>query len=658
MGSSAHSFCAKRLKRGVVAIGKSVARKIIDEHIVEGEPIPGREIAVRIDQTLMQDATGTMACLELEAMGIERVRTKLSVCYVDHNMLQLGFENADDHRFLRTFAAKHGIYFSRPGNGICHQVHLERFAIPGESLLGSDSHTPTCGGIGMLAIGAGGLDVALAMAGEPFRMTMPKVVLVKLTGKLPDWVSAKDVALELLRRLTVKGGIGKLFEYGGDGVLGLSVPERATIANMGTELGATTSIFPSDEQALAFLRAQGREGDWRHIVADADADYDGLIELDLSSLEPLVACPSSPDNVKPVNELEGTPVDQVCIGSCTNSSYRDLMVVAEILRGKRVHPRVSVTLSPGSRQVLLMLVRNGALAELLSAGVRVLECACGPCVGMGQAPPSGGVSLRTFNRNFKGRSGTKDDMVYLCSPEVAAVAAITGEITDPRKFGDPPRIALPEQFAIDDSLIIPPADDPSEVEVIFGPNIKPLPEFDRLPQTLAGTVLIKLRDNITTDDILPSGAKVMALRSNLPAISEFVFERLDPAFVERAKLRGGGFIVGGENYGQGSSREHAALAPRYLGVRAVIAKSFARIHHANLVNFGILPLTFSRDEDYDLISCGDELEMPDVIGRLREGQPILVRNLSNGSEFMAEYSLTRRQVEIVIAGGVLNIARR
>jgi len=646
------------LKRGVVAIGKSVARKIIDEHIVEGEPIPGREIAVRIDQTLMQDATGTMACLELEAMGIERVRTKLSVCYVDHNMLQLGFENADDHRFLRTFAAKHGIYFSRPGNGICHQVHLERFAIPGESLLGSDSHTPTCGGIGMLAIGAGGLDVALAMAGEPFRMTMPKVVLVKLTGKLPDWVSAKDVALELLRRLTVKGGIGKLFEYGGDGVLGLSVPERATIANMGTELGATTSIFPSDEQALAFLRAQGREGDWRHIVADADADYDGLIELDLSSLEPLVACPSSPDNVKPVNELEGTPVDQVCIGSCTNSSYRDLMVVAEILRGKRVHPRVSVTLSPGSRQVLLMLVRNGALAELLSAGVRVLECACGPCVGMGQAPPSGGVSLRTFNRNFKGRSGTKDDMVYLCSPEVAAVAAITGEITDPRKFGDPPRIALPEQFAIDDSLIIPPADDPSEVEVIFGPNIKPLPEFDRLPQTLAGTVLIKLRDNITTDDILPSGAKVMALRSNLPAISEFVFERLDPAFVERAKLRGGGFIVGGENYGQGSSREHAALAPRYLGVRAVIAKSFARIHHANLVNFGILPLTFSRDEDYDLISCGDELEMPDVIGRLREGQPILVRNLSNGSEFMAEYSLTRRQVEIVIAGGVLNIARR
>ncbi len=646
------------MKRGVVAIGKSVARKIIDEHIVEGEPIPGREIAVRIDQTLMQDATGTMACLELEAMGIERVRTKLSVCYVDHNMLQLGFENADDHRFLRTFAAKHGIYFSRPGNGICHQVHLERFAIPGESLLGSDSHTPTCGGIGMLAIGAGGLDVALAMAGEPFRMTMPKVVLVKLTGKLPDWVSAKDVALELLRRLTVKGGIGKLFEYGGDGVLGLSVPERATIANMGTELGATTSIFPSDEQALAFLRAQGREGDWRHIVADADADYDGLIELDLSSLEPLVACPSSPDNVKPVNELEGTPVDQVCIGSCTNSSYRDLMVVAEILRGKRVHPRVSVTLSPGSRQVLLMLVRNGALAELLSAGVRVLECACGPCVGMGQAPPSGGVSLRTFNRNFKGRSGTKDDMVYLCSPEVAAVAAITGEITDPRKFGDPPRIALPEQFAIDDSLIIPPADDPSEVEVIFGPNIKPLPEFDRLPQTLAGTVLIKLRDNITTDDILPSGAKVMALRSNLPAISEFVFERLDPAFVERAKLRGGGFIVGGENYGQGSSREHAALAPRYLGVRAVIAKSFARIHHANLVNFGILPLTFSRDEDYDLISCGDELEMPDVIGRLREGQPILVRNLSNGSEFMAEYSLTRRQVEIVIAGGVLNIARR
>lgn len=641
----------------VIAIGRSITRMLIDEHIVEGEPIPGQEIAIRIDQTLIQDATGTMACLELEAMGVKRVRTKLSVCYVDHNMLQLGFENADDHRFLQTFAAKHGIYFSRPGNGICHQVHLERFAIPGESLLGSDSHTPTCGGIGMLAIGAGGLDVALAMAGEPFRMTMPKIVFVKLTGRLPDWVSAKDVALELLRRLTVKGGVGKVFEYGGDGVLTLSVPERATIANMGTELGATTSVFPSDEQTLTFLRAQGRQDQWRRIVADKDAEYDEVIELDIGSLEPLIACPSSPDNVKPVSELEGTPVDQVCIGSCTNSSYHDLMVVAEILRGRRVHPRVSVTLSPGSRQVLLMLARSGALAELLSAGVRLLECACGPCVGMGQAPPSGGVSLRTFNRNFKGRSGTKDDMVYLCSPEVAAVAAITGEITDPRKFGSPPRVTLPEQFAIDDSLIISPPDDPSNVEVIRGPNIKPLPEFSPLPEKLIGTVLIKLGDNITTDDILPSGAKVMALRSNLEAISEFVFERLDPTFAQRAKLCGGGFIIGGENYGQGSSREHAALAPRYLGVRAVIAKSFARIHHANLVNFGILPLTFSRGEDYELVSCGDELEMPDVVGRLKEGQPIVVRNLSNGGEFVAQYSLTRRQIEIILAGGVLNIVR-
>lgn len=639
-------------------VGKSVAMKIIDEHIVEGKPIPGNEIAIRIDQTLTQDATGTMAYLELEAMGVKRVRTKLSVSYVDHNMLQLGFENADDHRFLRTFAAKHGIYFSQPGNGICHQVHLERFAIPGETLLGSDSHTPTCGGIGMLAIGAGGLDVALAMAGEPFRLIMPMIVLVRLKGKLPIWVSAKDVILELLRRLTVKSGIGKLFEYGGDGVLNLTVPERATIANMGAELGATTSIFPSDEQTFKFLRSQGRESAWKPILADDDAEYDEAIELELDSLEPLVACPSSPDNVKPVSELEGLPVDQVCIGSCTNSSYRDLAVVAEILRGRKVHPRVSVTLSPGSRQVLLMLAKSGALADLLSAGVRLLECACGPCIGMGQAPPSGGISLRTFNRNFKGRSGTKDDFVYLCSPEVAAVAALTGEITDPRKFGEPPKVEMPENFIIDDSLILPPADDPDAVEVIRGPNIKPLPEFEPLPESLVGVVLIKLGDNITTDDILPGGAKVMALRSNLPAISEFALERVDPGFVERARIYGGGFVVGGENYGQGSSREHAALAPRYLGVRAVIAKSFSRIHHANLVNFGILPITFAHIEDYESISQGDKLEMPEIIGRLREGQPILVRNLSNGKEFLAHAALTRRQLEVIIAGGVLNLIRK
>jgi aconitate hydratase len=641
--------------KGEIAIGRSVARKIIDEHLVEGEPVVGNEIAIRIDQTLTQDATGTMVCLEFEAMGVKRVRTKLSVSYVDHNMLQLGYENADDHRFLQTFAAKYGIYFSRPGNGICHQVHLERFAVPGETLLGSDSHTPTCGGLGMLAIGAGGLDVALAMAGEPFRFIMPKVVLVKLRGRLPKWVSAKDVILELLRRLTVKGGVGRLFEYGGEGVVSLSVPERATIANMGTELGATTSIFPSDEQALSFLRSQGREEAWREIRSDHDAEYDEQIEIDLCSLEPLLACPSSPDNVKPVSELEGLPVDQVCIGSCTNSSYRDLMTVASILRGRRVHPKVSVVLSPGSRQVLLMLASSGALYDLLSAGVRLLECACGPCIGMGQAPPTGGVSLRTFNRNFKGRSGTKDDNVFLCSPEVAAVSAITGEITDPRKFGDPPAIEMPERFIIDDSLILPPSEEPESVEVVRGPNIKPLPRFEPLPETLNGKVLLKLGDNITTDDILPGGAKVMSLRSNLPAIAEFAFERIDPTFVERAKLGGGGFIVGGENYGQGSSREHAALVPRYLGIKAVIAKSFSRIHCANLINFGVLPLMFINGKDYESILQGDELELPDVVQRLKEGQPIIVRNITQRREFVVRHQLTRRQIEIVLAGGVLNM---
>ncbi|HID08422.1 MAG TPA: aconitate hydratase [Armatimonadetes bacterium] len=635
-------------------MGKGVARIIIESHLVEGEPINSAEIGIRIDQTLTQDATGTLAHLEFEAMGISRVRTKLSVSYVDHNMLQTTFENADDHRFLQSIAAKYGIYFSRPGNGICHQVHLERFAVPGETLLGSDSHTPTAGGIGMLAIGAGGLDVAVAMAGKPFYFTMPQIVLVKMMGRLPAWVSAKDVILELLRKLSVKGGIGKIFEYGGNGVMNLSVPERATITNMGAELGATTSIFPSDEQTLAFMRAQGREEHWRRIVADEDAEYDEVIELDLSQLEPLIACPSSPDNVVPVGELEGTPVHQVCIGSCTNSSYRDLMTVAHILKGKTVHPRVSATLTPGSRQVLLMLAQSGALTDIIAAGVRVLECACGPCIGMGQAPPTNAISLRTFNRNFKGRSGTQDDHVYLCSPEVAAIAAITGEITDPRKFGEPPQVQLPERFIVDDRLIIPPADCPNDVEVIRGSHIKSLPKFEPLPDTLTGLVLLKVGDNITTDHILPGGEKVLPLRSNLPAIAEFTFERIDPTFVQRIKAAGGGFVVGGENYGQGSSREHATLAPRYLGLRAVFAKSFARIHHANLVNFGVVPLEFQRMEDYESIEQGDELELPEIAQRLREHQPILVRNRTKGIEFMVAYSLTPRQVEILLAGGLLN----
>jgi aconitate hydratase len=635
-------------------MGLNLTQKIIRDHLVEGELVPGKEIAIRIDQTLTQDATGTMAYLQFEAMGIPRVRTKVSVSYVDHNMLQIGYENADDHRFLQTVAAKYGIYFSRPGNGICHQVHLERFSVPGDTLLGSDSHTPTSGGAGMLAIGAGGLDVAVAMGGGPFYFTMPKIVGVHLVGRLSPWVAAKDVILELLRRLTVKGGVGKIFEYFGPGVATLSVPARGTITNMGAELGATTSIFPSDEQTRRYLKAQGREHVWRPLAADADAPYDEIIEIDLSKLEPMIAKPSSPDNVVPISEVEGLRVDQVCVGSCTNSSYTDLMTVAAILRGKTVHPNVSMTLTPGSKQVYTMIAQSGALADFIAAGARILESACGPCIGMGQAPASDAVSLRTFNRNFEGRSGTPNDKVFLCSPEVAAAAAIYGVITDPRKLGDPVRVDIPEQFTIADNMIIPPPPDPDKVEVIRGPNIKPLPVAQPLPDTIRGRVLLKVGDNITTDHILPAGAKVLPLRSNLPAISEFTFERVDPTFAKRAKEAGGGLVVGGTNYGQGSSREHAAMAPMYLGIKAVIAKSFARIHSANLVNFGIVPFTFVNEADYGAIDQGDELELPNVRELLPRTTTLAVRNRTKGRDILVQHNLTPRQVKIILAGGLLN----
>lgn len=635
-------------------MGKNLVQKIIAEHLVSGELIPDKEIALSIDQTLIQDATGTMACLEFEAIGIPRVRNKLAVSYVDHNMLQTGFENADDHRFLQSFAAKYGIYFSRPGNGICHQVHLERFSVPGEVLLGSDSHTPTCGGAGILAIGAGGLDVAVAMAGGPFYMIMPQVVLVRLTGKLRPWVGAKDIILELLRRLTVRGGISKIYEYGGEGVASLTVPERGTIGNMGAELGATSSIFPSDEQTRRYLRAQGREAVWRPLAADADASYDEEIELDLSLLEPMIARPQSPDNVCPISEVAGTKVSQVCVGSCTNSSYMDLMTVTEILRGKTVHPEVSLTVTPGSKQVYNMIARNGALADLIAAGARILESACGPCIGMGQAPASGTVSLRTFNRNFDGRSGTPNDRVYLVSPAVAAASALTGEISDPRVLGEAIVVDLPEKYIIDDNMILPPSSQPEKVEVIRGPNIKPLPRQEPLPERLRGVVLLVVGDNISTDHILPAGARILPLRSNIPAISEFTFERVDRTFAQRAKEAGGGFVVGGINYGQGSSREHAALAPMYLGVKGVIAKSFARIHWANLINFGILPVTFLDDADAAGVEQGDELDIPEVREQLRQGQRLMVRNLSKGSQFWVQHELSERQLEIILAGGLLN----
>ncbi|MCX8038258.1 MAG: aconitate hydratase [Candidatus Sumerlaeia bacterium] len=634
-----------------------MVQKILKEHLVSGELTPGSEIAIRIDQTLTQDATGTMAYLQFEALGIPRVRTKLSVSYVDHNTLQTGFENADDHRFLQTIAAKKGVFFSRPGNGICHQVHLERFAVPGQTLLGSDSHTPTSGGMGMIAIGAGGLDVACAMAGQPFYLTMPKVMNVVLKGRLGPWVTAKDVILEILRRLTVKGGVGWILEYSGDGVKSLSVAERATITNMGAELGATTSIFPSDEMTRKFLRAQKRPAAWLPLAADPNCTYDGQLEIDLRKLQPLVAAPHSPDKVVPASELKHVKLNQVVIGSCTNSSYHDLSVAAAILRGKKVHPDVSLVIAPGSKQVLQTISKSGALTDLILAGARLIECACGPCIGVGQAPPSGGVSLRTFNRNFKGRSGTADAEVYLCSPEVAAVSAIAGHIEDPRTLKKRITIQEPAAYLIDDSMILPPAKDPDKVEVVRGPNIKPLPLGEPLPEMLRLRVMLKTGDNVTTDDIMPAGAKILALRSNLPAISEYVFTNMDPNFVKRVKAAGGGLIVGGENYGQGSSREHAAMAPMYLGIKAVIAKSFARIHRANLINFGILPLVFTDPRNYDEIEPNAELELPYVRQLLESGKQLIIKNVARHVDYAVEHNLTPRQVQIILAGGLLNYVK-
>jgi aconitate hydratase len=632
-------------------MGQNLVEKIITSHLVSGDVTPGEEIAISIDQTLTQDATGTLAYLELEAMGVDRVATELSVSYVDHNTLQTGCENADDHLYLRTVAARYGVFFSPPGNGICHQVHLERFGVPGKTLLGSDSHTPTAGGIGMLAIGAGGLDVALAMAGRPFFHFMPEVLRVNLDNRLPPWVSAKDVILEVLRRLTVSSGVGKVLEYGGAGVGGLTVPERSTITNMGAELGATSSIFPSDDETRRFLAAQGREGEWRALAADRTARYAADLSIDLAHLEPLVALPHSPDYVRTVTECAGVPVNQVIIGSCTNSSYQDLVLVAEVLKDKRVHPGVDLVIAPGSRQVLHLLAQGGALADLIASGARILESACGPCIGMGQAPPSGGVSVRTFNRNFKGRSGTSDAEVYLCSPETAVATALAGEIIDPRSLGEEIQVAWPTSFRAGPDLIIPPPPYPETVEVIRGPGIRPLPKFPPLPRQIAGTVLIKVGDDITTDDILPAGAQILPLRSNIPAISEFTFSRLDPSFAARAREQGGGIIVGGTNYGQGSSREHAALAPRYLGVAAVIAVSFARIHLANLVNFGVLPLLFVAPEDQARIDQGDRvvIEVNDV------GGEITLRNETQGVSIPLTHPLRPREIAMVKAGGALNL---
>lgn len=632
----------------------NLVRKILARHIVDGEMIAGQPIAISIDQTLTQDATGTMAWLEFEALGMPLVRTGCSVSYVDHNTLQTDFRNADDHRYLQTVAARYGAYFSRPGNGICHQVHLERFGAPGKTLLGTDSHTPNAGGLGMLAIGAGGLDVAAATGGSPFCLAMPQVLGVKLTGRLGPWVAAKDVILELLRRLTVKGGVGKIIEYYGPGVATLAVDERATICNMGAELGATSSLFPSDEQTRAYLQGQGREAAWEPLTADPEATYDCHAEIDLSTLEPLIAQPSSPDNVVTVREIEGRPVDQVCIGSCVNSSYIDLMTVATTFKGRAVHPRVSLVVTPGSKQVYTMLAQNGALADLIAAGIRILEAACGPCIGMGQAPATGAVSVRSFNRNFKGRSGTPDDQVYLASPATCAAAALHGSITNPRRLGKFPRIEAPAHFLTNDNMIVPPAENAAGCEILRGPNIRPVPRSQPIPDTLRGRVLLRVGDNVTTDHIMPAGAKVLPLRSNIPAISEHVFRHVDPDFVWRAKAWGGGFIVGGTNYGQGSSREHAALAPMHLGVKAVVAKSFSRIHHANLVNAGVLPLVFEDEADHDTVEPGDEWEITGMHARLRAGDTLYVSNLSQNTTFAVTYDLTERQVDVLLAGGLLN----
>ena len=641
-------------------MGLTLTEKILKAHIVDGELIKGTEIGLRIDQTLTQDATGTMAYLEYEAMGVPRVKTELSVAYIDHNTLQNGFENADDHRFIGSVTKKHGIRFSRPGNGICHQVHLERFGIPGKTLIGSDSHTPTGGGIGMLAMGAGGLDVAVAMGGGAYYITCPKVVRVNLTGKLSPWVAAKDVILEVLRRMSVKGGVGKVIEYCGEGVKTLSVPERATITNMGAELGATTSIFPSDEVTREFLTAQGRGEVWTPLAADPDAVYDEELTIDLSQLVPMAACPHSPDNVKTVAEIGPMKIDQVCIGSCTNSSLLDMLKVAYILKGKTVHPDVSLSIAPGSKQVLQMLAQNGALADMIAAGARILESACGPCIGMGQSPNSHGISLRTFNRNFEGRSGTRDGQIYLVSPELAAASALTGVLTDPRTLGEMPDFQLPKTFTVNDNMIELPAPESEmdKVEILRGPNIKPFPQTSPLADSIDVPCSLKVGDNITTDHIMPAGAKILPLRSNIPAISEHCFTVCDPAFPTRAKELGKSIIVGGANYGPGSSREHAALAPLYLGVKAVLVKSFARIHRANLINAGILPLTFANEADYDKIDQGDELELANVRKAIEAGESHLtLRDKTKGIDIPVLCELSGRTKDIVLAGGLLDYTR-
>lgn len=633
-------------------MGQNLTQKILTSHLVSGDLEKGNEIALRIDQTLTQDATGTMAYLQFEAMNLSRVRTECSVSYIDHNTLQTGFENADDHAFLQSAAARFGAYFSRPGNGICHQVHLERFAKPGKTLLGSDSHTPTAGGMGMLAMGAGGLDVAVAMGGGAFYLPNPKVLRVWLTGQLSDWVSAKDIILEILRVLSVKGGVGKIIEYSGPGVKTLTVPQRATITNMGAELGATSSIFPSDEQTLKFLEAQGRAEDYVSLSADQDASYDEAIKIDLSLLVPLVAQPHSPDNVLPVTDRSTLTVHQVAIGSCTNSSYQDLMSVRQILKGKHVHPDVSLVISPGSRQVLSMLANNGALTDLLDSGARLLESSCGPCIGMGQSPVSKGVSVRTFNRNFEGRSGTQDASVFLAGPEIAAASALTGYLTDPRTLGLPPVVDFPDLFRIDDSMILPPGD--SDTPIRRGPNIQPLPLAPALDNTLSLPVILKLGDNITTDDIMPAGSKILPLRSNIPAISEYTFHKIDPQFASRAKVLKQSIIVAGHNYGQGSSREHAALAPMYLGLRIVLAQSFARIHRANLINFGILPLTFVNEEDLTRMHSGDSLHLSDVHQAIHSPAPFAIIRNNDSDPIWVKHDLTERQAKILLAGGLLN----
>lgn len=640
-------------------MGLTLTEKILKAHVVDGEFVKGSEIGLRIDQTLTQDATGTMAYLEFEAMGIPRVKTERSVAYIDHNTLQSGFENADDHRFIGSVAKKHGVYFSRPGNGICHQVHLERFGIPGKTLIGSDSHTPTGGGLGMIAIGAGGLDVAVAMGGGAYYITYPKIVNIKLTGKLQPWVAAKDVILKVLQIMTVKGGVGKVIEYTGEGVKTLSVPERATITNMGAELGATTSIFPSDDITREFLRAQGRENVWSEQKADDDAVYDEVIEINLSELEPMVACPHSPDNVKTVRELGDMKIDQVCIGSCTNSSLLDMMKVAYILKGKTVHPDVSLAIAPGSKQVLNMISKNGCLSDIIDAGARILESACGPCIGMGQSPNSKGISLRTFNRNFEGRSGTKDGQIYLVSPEVAAASALTGHLTDPRTLGNMPEFKLPDEFDINDNMVALPADESSadSIEILRGPNIKPFPATSPLDEVIDCKCSLKVGDNITTDHIMPAGAKILPLRSNIPAISQYCFTVCDEKFPERAKALGKSIIVGGANYGQGSSREHAALAPLYLGIKAVLVKSFARIHRSNLINAGILPLTFVNEADYDAISEGDELMIENVIESVKNGGEMTVVNKTNGKRIAVNCDLSGRAKDIILAGGLLNYTK-